>query len=92
LGTLNHTLLTLRAAEQAGIPVKGVILNRTEAGGKDAIESGYADIITEFSGVPVLGEIPFLGQISENSFTGKLLDELEASLDFRELMPKGNTG
>jgi len=92
LGTLNHTLLTLRVAEQAGIPVKGVILNRTEAGGKDAIESGHADIITEFSGIPVLGEIPFLGQISEKSFTGDLLDKVEASLDFSELIPRGNTG
>jgi dethiobiotin synthetase len=92
LGTLNHTLLTLRAAEQAGIPVKGVILNRTEAGGKDAIESGYADIITDFSGVPVLGEIPFLGQISEKSFSDELLDELEAGLDFSQLMTRGNTG
>ena len=92
LGTLNHTLLTLRAAEQAGIPVKGVILNRTEAGEKDAIESGHADIITEFSGIPVLGEIPFLGQISEKSFTDEFLEELEESLDFSELMPRGNTG
>ena len=92
LGTLNHTLLTLRAAEQAGIPVKGVILNRTEAGGKDAIESGYADIITEFSGIPVLGEIPYMGQISEKSFADEFLDKLEADLDFNELTSGGNTG
>lgn len=92
LGTLNHTLLTLRAAHEAGIEIWGVILNRTKAGGKDSIEQGHADIITELSGVPVLGEIPFLGQISEKSFTGELLDELEASLDFSELIPRGNTG
>ncbi len=89
LGTLNHTLLTLRAAQQAGIPVRGVILNRCEAGGKDVIEQGHADIITELSGVPVLGEIPFLGEISEKSFTDDLLDQLEASLDFRELLATG---
>ncbi|MBW1869389.1 MAG: dethiobiotin synthase, partial [Deltaproteobacteria bacterium] len=92
LGTLNHTLLTLRAAEQAGIAVRGVILNRTEAGEKDAIESGHAGIITEFSGIPVLGEIPFLGQISEKSFTDDLLDKVETGLDFSELIPRGNTG
>jgi dethiobiotin synthetase len=88
LGTINHTLLTLRAAEQAGISVKGVILNQTKDGGKDTIESGYTDIITDFSGVPVLGEIPFLGQISEKSFTEELLGELEASLGFGKLMAK----
>jgi len=85
LGTLNHTLLTLRVAEQAGLPVRGVILNRTEPGEKDAIEEGHAGIITELSGIPVLGEIPFLGNISANSFTGDLLDRLEANLNFREL-------
>jgi len=87
LGTLNHTLLTLRAAQQAGLPVKGVILNRTEAGEKDAIESGHADLITELSGVPVLGEIPYLGQISEKSFTGDLQDKVESNINFRGLMP-----
>ena len=88
LGTLNHTLLTLRAAQQAGLPVKGVILNRTEAGEKDAIESGHAKLITELSGVPVLGEIPYLGQISEKSFTGDLLDKVESNINFRGLMAK----
>jgi len=88
LGTLNHTLLTLRAAQQAGLPVKGVILNRTEAGEKDAIESGHADLITELSGVPVLGEIPYLGQISEKSFTGDLQDKVESNINFRGLMAK----
>ncbi len=86
LGTLNHTLLTLRAAQQAGLQVRGVILNRSEAGEKDEIEQGHAAIITELSGVPVLGEIPFLGQISEKSFTDDLLERLEASLDFSEII------
>jgi len=89
LGTLNHTLLTLRVAQQEGLPVQGVILNRTHAGEKDAIEQGHVDIITELSGVPVLGEIPFLGNISEKCFTGDLLNRLEESLDFGELMPRG---
>lgn len=93
LGTLNHTLLTLRAAQQADIAVRGVILTRsTEAGGKDGIEQGHAEIISELSGVPVLGEIPFLGQISEKSFSDDLLDRLEASLDFSELVARGKTG
>lgn len=92
LGTLNHTLLTLRAAEQAGIAIRGVILNRTEAGEGNAIESDHASIITEFSRVPVLGKIPFLGQISGRSFTDDLLDEVEAGLDFRKLIAGENTG
>jgi len=85
LGTLNHTLLTLRVAQQEGIAVRGVILNRMEPGDNDEIERGHAEIITELSGVPVLGEIPFLGNISESSFTPELLARLEASLDLNLL-------
>jgi dethiobiotin synthetase len=89
LGTLNHTLLTLRVAKQEGIEVRGVILNRNEPGELDAIEKGHAEIITELSGVPVLGEVPFIGNVSDESFTGELLDRLETCLDFSELKPNG---
>jgi len=86
LGTLNHTLLTLRVAEQEGIPVRGVIMNRTEPGENDEIEKEHAGIITEFSGVPVLGEIPFLGGISDKSFTEEILGRLESSTNFSDLL------
>ena len=89
LGTLNHTLLTLRVAQQAGLSIRGVFLNRTEPGDNDEIERGHGGIITELSGVPVLGEIPFLGNISEKSFTGDLLDRLETNLDLNLLWPEG---
>lgn len=88
LGTLNHTLLTLKVAKQEGIHVCGVLLNRTQPGEPDEIEKGHAKIISEFSGVPVLGEIPFIGNVSEGSFSGKLLDRLEESLDLDLLWPK----
>lgn len=86
LGTLNHTLLTLKAAKQEGIPVRGVILNRTEPGESDEMEKDHARIITEFSGVSVLGEIPFVGNVSDKSFTAETLDRVEASLDFNSLL------
>lgn len=87
LGTLNHTLLTLRVAKQEGIPVRGVILNRTEPGESNAIEKDHAAIITELSGVPVLGEIPFIGNVSDESFTDERLNLLETNLRFDLLSP-----
>ncbi|MCH8313575.1 MAG: hypothetical protein IID17_11380, partial [Nitrospinae bacterium] len=68
------------------------VLNRTEPGDNDEIERGHAEIITELSGVPVLGEIPFLGNISESSFTPELLARLEASLDLSLLWPEKKQG
>jgi len=86
LGTLNHTLLTLKAARQEGIAVRGVILNRTEPGEESDIERGHAEIITEFSGIPVLGKFPFIGNVSEESFNSDLLGRLEAVFDFPSLL------
>ncbi|MEE9257960.1 MAG: dethiobiotin synthase, partial [Nitrospinaceae bacterium] len=60
LGTLNHTLLTLKAAADHGVEVSGVILNFPENRKKDKIEEGQAELIEELSGVKVLGEVPFL--------------------------------
>ena len=89
LGTLNHTLLTLRVAQQEGIPVRGIILNQTEPGEYTEIERGHKGIITELSGIPVLGEIPFLGDVSEKSFSEDLLNRLDSCINFSDLMPKG---
>ncbi len=68
LGTLNHTLLTLQAAAIEGLEVRGVILNHPQAGEPTDIEQDQAKIIEELSGVPVLGECPFLGQVSAECF------------------------
>lgn len=80
LGTLNHTLLTLKTAVQEDIAVRGVILNRTEPGEESEIERGHGEIITQFSGIPVLGKFPFLGNVSEESFTPETLNQLEECL------------
>ena len=88
LGTLNHTLLTLRVAKEEGIPVRGVILNRTEPGEPNAIERGHAGIITELSQVPVLGEIPFIGNVSDESFKGEMLEQMESNLRFDLIKPE----
>jgi dethiobiotin synthetase len=88
LGTLNHTLLTLRVAKQEGISVRGVILNRCELGESNAIEKEHAKIITELSGVPVLGEIPFIGNVSDESFKGEILEQMESNLRFDLIKPE----
>jgi dethiobiotin synthetase len=52
LGTINHTLLTVRQAQAAGLKIAGIILNDT----------GHAEVtnihtIRELSGVPLLGVV-----------------------------------
>ena len=51
LGTINHTLLTVRTLENFGVPIKGIILNGETSGhNKKAI--------AYYSKLPIIGEIP----------------------------------
>jgi malonyl-CoA O-methyltransferase len=56
LGTINHTLLTLRALRARGVAVAGVVLNGpSNPGNRAAIE--------RFGGVEVLAEVPPLAEV-----------------------------
>jgi dethiobiotin synthetase len=72
LGTINHTLLTVRAAQEAGIKIAGIILNHSENRPLDEIGLGQASLIQELSNVPILGECPFIDSISAEQFNSKL--------------------
>ena len=57
LGTINHTVLTVKAAQAAGVAVAGVILNRypEKPGLAAATNPGVIEALT---GVPILGRLP----------------------------------
>ena len=76
LGTLNHTLLTVKIAQKTKIEIAGIILNHQRVGPPNKVELGQADLIQELSGIPILGECPFLGPISPDQFDNKLVDKI----------------
>lgn len=84
LGTLNHTLLTVKTAREAKLPIRGIIFNQTEPQ-KTAIEKDQPTIIRELSKIPVLGEIPFIKNVSPKTFSPALLAVIEKKLDFNAL-------
>jgi dethiobiotin synthetase len=86
LGTLNHTLMTLDTLKQNGIVVKGIVFNQTEPGTADAIEQDQPRLIEELSDIKVLGEFPYIDNLSTESFTPEKLKELETSVDFPGLI------
>jgi dethiobiotin synthase len=57
LGTINHTLLTLEAAEKVGLPLCGIVLNGPE-------EVGVESILSEYSSVPIIAKVPQLPNLS----------------------------
>lgn len=68
LGTLNHTLLTIRQAQSAGVRVLGTIINGYPLE-PDLAARTNPPAIERFSGLPVLGLLP---QLPEGILAGSL--------------------
>ncbi|MCY2930368.1 MAG: adenosylmethionine--8-amino-7-oxononanoate transaminase [Planctomycetota bacterium] len=60
LGTINHTLLTLRAARSAGLSVAGVVLNRHGGSLPDP------SLATNASQISALGRVPILATLDSD--------------------------
>lgn len=62
LGTINHTLLSVRALRSAGLNVAGIVFMESEPpsdGLTELIEEDNLIAIEQFGGVPILGKIPY---------------------------------
>lgn len=73
VGTLNHTLMTINAAQQQGLKIKGVILNPAYEGELEPIEAEQGKLIEEFSGIPILGTCPYINDLSSKGFNKNLV-------------------
>jgi dethiobiotin synthetase len=60
LGTINHTLLTLEAAERRGVPVVGVVVSHSTGSLSDADTANLGEL-RDALGARLVGEIPPLG-------------------------------
>lgn len=90
LGTLNHSLLTIRAAHDAGLEIATLILNRTgpEPQSEDdrLIEADNVRVIAETGGVKVTGPLTFVPGAGEDpQATRELATQLENVLDTTSL-------
>ena len=72
LGTLNHTLLTINAARQHGLKIKGIILNQQEKNILDPVEKQQGKLIKELSNIPILGICPYIKEISSEGIQASL--------------------
>jgi dethiobiotin synthetase len=62
LGTINHTALTVKAAQHAGAPVAGVVINRYP--GKPSLaEKTNPEVIEALTDTPILGQVPEIPRI-----------------------------
>jgi len=79
IGTLNHTLLTINAARQHGLKIKGVVLNPSHEGELDAVAQEQGSLIEEFSDVPILGTCPFIKDVSSEGIQ-QSMDKIKQAL------------
>jgi len=61
LGTINHSLLTVRTARALGLKVRGIVLNDTVGGKRGLAEKTNVKTVTEVCRAPLLGVMPHGG-------------------------------
>ena len=64
VGTVNHTIMTVKMCEKYKIPIKGIIINNFDMG--YPVKQLTSDL-QNLTGIKVLGSIPFLKDLSDAS-------------------------
>ncbi|MBL0386151.1 dethiobiotin synthase [Tumebacillus sp. ITR2] len=82
LGTVNHTVLTVRFAEQNGLRVVGAILSGGGRPDAEMSEPFNADYIEEYAGIPILGHVPWLGDTPSDDL---IRETVERTVDIDRL-------
>lgn len=65
IGTINHTVMTVKMCEKYKIPIKGIIINNFDSDGYKTKE--LTRDLKHLTKIPVLGSIPFISNMSDSS-------------------------
>ncbi len=79
VGTINHTIMTVKMCEKYKIPIKGIIINNFENG--YPVKELKRDL-ENLTGVPILGSIPFIQNMSDSS----LYRTFKKNIDLKSLL------
>ena len=84
LGTINHTLLTLRFAKSVGLTIKGIVMN---GNGQMLSEIDNIETIRKLSDIPAIFTIPALTGISTETLQpGNIADVFEKAIDIKKII------
>ena len=84
LGTINHTLLTLRFAQSEGLVIKGIVMN---GDGQTSVEIDNIETIRKLSDIPAFFTIPALhGVDTEKLQSGNIADVFEKNIDIKKII------
>lgn len=79
LGTINHSLLTVRQARAHGLKIAGIVLNDTVGGRRGLAESTNTEVVPALCRVPLLGVVPH-GKSGTTAAARRLCDGLFGKL------------
>lgn len=79
LGTINHTVLTAYAAANLGLKPCGVIMNTSsqEETTTDEAQTDNAELIEQFTQLPVLGKMPWLPSLTAKSISQTIKQQID---------------
>jgi len=77
VGTVNHTIMTVKMCEKYKIPIKGIIINNFDTG--YPVKDLTSDL-ENLTNVPVLGSIPFIKDMSNTSLSRIFKKNLDLKL------------
>ncbi len=75
LGTINHTVMTVKTAQQAGLPVVGIIINQYPENPNLAARTN-PEVIAAVSGRPILAKVPVITDLESHAGRATLIRSL----------------
>lgn len=82
LGTLNHTMMTVKTCHDYKIQIKGIIINNYDEKG-DPAEKNAPSTMHEITNVPILGVIPF---VKDYQNLEMMISCVEKNVDLKSLI------
>jgi dethiobiotin synthetase len=79
VGTINHTLLTVKHAQSLGLDVAGIVINNEKPMAESENVSRPEDLAC-YTDAPFLGKFPYLDNLDAKSLNKALQDNLDLSL------------
>jgi dethiobiotin synthetase len=77
IGTLNHTMLTVKYAIKEGINVAGIIINYTRPPEDTLAEDTNPEIMKQISPVPIIGVFPYLRDLESSTIEKAVVKNLD---------------
>jgi len=88
LGTINHTLMTIELLRQAGISIKGFILNGLRKENESKADQTNPKVVEDLSKEKLLGTLPWIkGLDISRSEYGNLKQVFEESINLETIIP-----